>query len=244
MKAVFVLSTGRCGTMSLARLLNSHPRVIGLHEPLPRLVELSGEAYRTPEAPWAKFAIDVARRDYIQEANRQGKIYAETANRLTFFAHAIEDVFPGSLFIHLVRNPCSVIDSGVRRGWYQGHPWDKGRIRPLGGLWARRWVCLSPAQKVAWNWVETNRFILNFLSGLPSERKLFLQLERLEEMQPSLWRFLGVEDLRFPIQVTNRGTDTSVPRDYLEVLMGEAEQIMAACGYSPIMELEGSAHGA
>ncbi len=229
--------------MSLARLLNSHPAVIGLHEPLPRLVELSGEAYREPQAPWAQFAIDVARRDHIQEANRQGKIYAETANRLTFFAYAIERVFPGTRFIHLVRNPCAVIESGFRRGWYQGHPWDVGRIKPSKKPWISRWESLSPTQKIAWNWVETNRFILEFLSSIPTERKLFLQLESLHESQSNLWSFLEVSTLNLPIQLANKGSEMPVERDYMDFLSDIGEEIIDACGYTHMMESIGAAHG-
>lgn len=243
MKAVFTLSTGRCGTMTLARLLNSHPSVIGLHEPLPRLIELSGEAHRAPRAQWAQFAIDVARRDYIQEVNRQGKMYAETANRLTFFAYAIEKTFPGTQFIHLVRNPFEVIESGYRRGWYRGHPWDIGRIRPFEEPWVSRWNSLTVKQKIAWNWVETNRFILEFLSHVPKERKLFLQLETLHERLADLWAFLKLQPVDVPIEVTNKGPETPIERDYEDFLFAVGEEIISACGYASMRQEAGSAHG-
>jgi len=231
LRAVFALSTGRCGTMTLAKLLNAHPAIVGLHEPLPRLIELSGEAYAAPFAEWACFAIDVARRDYIQESNRQNKIYAETANRLTFFAYAIERVFPGTRFIHLVRNPCDVIESGVRRGWYQGHPWDVGRIAPRKPPWSIRWASLSPSQRVAWNWVETNRFIIDFLSTIPPERKMFLQLEKLADQQEDLWSFLKVSPIVAPVEVTNKGTDIPINRDYVDFLLSTGKDVLTACGY-------------
>lgn len=129
-RCVFVFSTGRCGTMTLSRILSQHASIVGLHEHFPRLIRLSGEAHPDPKGVWARLAIAVARKDLISEVDRRGKIYAETANGLTFFAYAINKVFPCAKFIHLVRHPFAVIDSGIRRGWYAGHPWDEGRIVP------------------------------------------------------------------------------------------------------------------
>ena len=232
MFSAFILSTGRCGTMTLARVLNQHPAVAAFHEPFPRLIEMSGEAYKRPESDLMKLIINIARSDYIKEFNRQGKLYIETANRLTFFAHAINHVFPHAKFIHLVRNPLAVIKSGVRRGWYCGHPWDIGRIVPeVPNNNGRSWLDLSATEKVAWNWVETNSFILKFLDTIPKERKFFVQLERVHEELPRIWSFLGLNEFQCTIDRFNEGSKSEVNENFVPFLLEIGEDIMSRCGY-------------
>jgi hypothetical protein len=219
--------------MTLARVLNQHPSITALHEPFPRLIELSGEAYKKPRSDIMKLIIRIARSDYINEFNRQGKLFVETANRLTFFAYAINKVFPNAKFIHLVRNPISVVKSGVRRGWYCGHPWDRGRIFPdFFSYKGRSWDELTPSEKVAWNWVETNNFIVNFLKNIPSEMKFFIQLERIHEKLPDIWSFLGLKNFDCDINKFNEGGRTDVDESFVPFLIDTGEDIITECGYS------------
>lgn len=199
---VFVLSTGRVGTKTLTALLALSPKVVATHEPEPRLVKPSFDAYMEGQdlassEKWSAVVL-AARDDAVCEANRRGKIYVETNNRLTYLAPALAVAFPASKFIHLHRHPYEVVRSAMRRGYYQNHNWDFARIRPrTGELLAAQWDQLSPLEKSAWYWARCNAESHTFLATLPVSRRLDLRADALfagdEETLKTLFSFSGVD---------------------------------------------------
>lgn len=199
---VFVLSTGRVGTKTLTALFALSPHVVATHEPEPRLVKASFEAYMEGGAledsdKWRAVVL-AARDDAICEANRRGKIYIETNNRLTYLARVLAVTFPASRFIHLHRHPYEVVRSAMRRGYYQGHNWDFARIRPRPHeALAAQWDRLSPLEKSAWYWERVNAEARDFLNTLPTSRKLTLRADALfageEAVLKHLFAFVGLD---------------------------------------------------
>ncbi len=181
---LFVLSTGRVGTQSLAALLDLSPKIRAHHEPRPKLFGLSRLAYIHEGAPAVREVLQeaflAARADLILESFACQYVYAETSPQATFLAPTIWQTCPSARFIHLVRHPASVVRSGMRRKWYQGQADDATRItpRPTDPFY-KQWATLSPLEKNIWLWAETNRWILSFLEQLPPERRLFIQSESL-----------------------------------------------------------------
>lgn len=212
---VFVLSTGRVGTKTLTALFALSPRVISRHEPEPRLVKVSFDAYMEgsnlgASEKW-QAVVFAARDDAICEANRRGKIYIETNNRLTYLAPALAAAFPASRFIHLHRHPYEVVRSAMRRGYYQSHNWDFARIRPRPGEpLAAQWDTLSPLEKSAWYWAQCNREAHEFLETLEKSRRMDLRAELLfagdEKTLKDLFDFVNID---FP------------PREQVEEVLGQ-----------------------
>ncbi len=233
MRCVFALNTGRCGSMTLAKVLAQHPQITALHEPIPRLIEFSPMAYVHPNSDQTRLVIYVARNDLIGTVNGQGKLYVETANKLTFFAYALARLYPQSKFIHLMRHPVDVIKSGIRRKWYDGHSWDVGRITPQSGrVNGAGWQELPVSHKVAWNWVETNRFIFEFMDTLPPHRKMTLRLEEMEKTLPELWRFLEVPPLANPrIEPWNAGPRYGIKAEFEPFLTKIGGDVLRRSGY-------------
>lgn len=201
---VFVLSTGRTGTMTMANLLALSSDIAAVHEPLPTLVKASYDAFmdndKTDSIHYWVFLVLSARDDYVFDANLQGKVYVETNNRLTYFADALARAFPDSRFIYLHRNPFEVIYSALRRQWYCGHPWDFARIHPKQNQpLAALWDTLTPLEKNAWYWAEVNGYIMKFFDSLPQWRKFELPSDLLfsadREVLNGLFNFIGVEPL-------------------------------------------------
>jgi len=163
---VFVLSTGRCGTKWLTELLRRDPRMRVNHSDYPELVRHSRLAYEQyAEMPRVFQEIIRAARDgYILDAYRRGQVYVETNNRITFFAYAVQAVYPQARFIHLIRHPGDFVRSGLRRGWYHGGRHDVGRIRnivdPAG------WEEMTDTARIAYLWNETNQYIETFAKTL------------------------------------------------------------------------------
>jgi hypothetical protein len=199
-RCVFVLSTGRVGTQTLAFLLKLGRGIYAYHEPKPYLYALSKLSYQYCTDPAALEilceAFLIARHEKLNYALSCDKGYVETSPQVTFLAPAILAVVPSVRFIHLVRDPRDVVRSGMRRHWYDGNSYDKTRISPHpDSLAGQQWENYDTFQKNLWLWVETNRWILDFSMGL-RERVLLVQAENIfnasEEILEDLFDFVGI----------------------------------------------------
>ena len=197
-RCVFVLSTGRTGTMQLAALLNLSPDIMAFHEPFPQLYKASLDAYEQRCSPdISQHVVRAARDELIAQATHHRQIYVETNNRLTLLADTLTRAFPSSQFIHLHRHPWEVIRSGMTRRWYNGSHLDPFRIAPRpDDPFFNNWHACSPIEKTAWFWSYTNQSIRDFLRQLPTDRWFELHAQALfkndlETIQ-ALFAFLGV----------------------------------------------------
>ncbi len=203
MQCVFMLSTGRTGTQTMANVLRLSAKVLAEHEPRPRLVKSSFDAYMDVEnedwmARWTDFVLAV-RDDFVLEANAKGQVYVESNNRLTYVAPAVAAAFPASKFIFSHRDPYQVIQSGMRRGAYAGPnmAWNFARIRPRAGEpYADAWETMTPLAKEAWRWARINQISIDFMETLPAGRGMELPARRLfggsNEMIEEIFAFIGV----------------------------------------------------
>ena len=203
MHCVFALSTGRTGTQTLAAILGLSPQVVARHEPAPRLVQATFEAYMDMLSVdwlqrWSSFVM-AARDDFVLHANAQGKIYVESNNRLTYLAPAIGAAFPESKFIFSHRDPYKVIRSGMQRGAYQGpgKAWNFARIQPRKEEPAfKQWMHMTPLEKEAWRWAQINKETKAFVDSLPAERTFELPaavfFESKEQTFREIFDFIGV----------------------------------------------------
>ena len=181
---LFVLSTGRVGTQTLAALAGLVPDILARHEPAPKLYGLSKLSYslgdHTAVQQVLAEAFLTARRELLQLALATGQGYVETSPQLTFLAPVIRQIWPEARFIHLVRSPEVVIRSAMRRQWYAGNRTDETRITPgTDNPFARHWSEWTALQKNYWLWAETNRWISAFGSTLPSAQFVCLRSDDL-----------------------------------------------------------------
>ncbi len=204
MKCVFTLSTGRTGTQTMASMLELSSKVAAEHEPNPRLVKSTFDAYMDEGSEgwlerWTDFVLAV-RDDFVLSANAKGKVYVESNNRLTYVADAVLAAFPESKFVFSHRDPYKVIRSGMRRGAYTGPNicWNFARIRPRAGEpYLEEWDSMTPLQKEAWRWAKINQISVDFLEKLPADKKYELPATRLFSEDPNVYReifeFVGVD---------------------------------------------------
>lgn len=189
----FALSTGRAGTQTLATLLNQSLYLRAVHEPAPRLVQASYDAFMEADAPdwldrWAPF-VRATRDDLILDAARAGQTYVETSNRMSLLAPALATAFPGSSFLFVYRHPLKVIRSSMQRGAYQGSgmAWNFARPEPRSSdPYHARWPSLSPVEKEAWRWTRVNEDALSFMASLPAERRFQFSSESFFERDPAV----------------------------------------------------------
>lgn len=207
---VFVLSTGRVGTMLLTRLFELEKGLNIEHEALPEMLYTGKLAYADPSnIEFTKGAFMAGRYEAIRDCQLQNLRYVETNNRLTFFAPAMAALFPNAKFIHLLRHPDSFVSSGIQRNWYTGKTiTDEGRIAPAKNSGIER-----QQDKIAWLWNATNAFIEDFKEGAGKDRTLTVRSEDLFSNTEEAERILNWLDFKADktsIQkVLNRPVNTS-----------------------------------
>ena len=103
---VFVLTTGRTGSRLLVELLNCSPGLVAFHEPRPTLQYFSDFAFHHQnEGELLRHMVAAARMESVLEVMIRDEKYVESNQCMTFFAPALNDLFPNARFIHLVRHP-------------------------------------------------------------------------------------------------------------------------------------------
>jgi len=198
-KPCFVLSTGRCGTAYLTKILQEIAYLDVYHTPNPEFIYYNKFAYeiniKEKRSELLEHIFQSCRLEQIENAYIFGKKYIETSNWTTFYAYQIKKIFPKAQFIHLVRNPAEVIRSGLVRNWYTGvSNYDKGRITPINN---KSWTKISDTKKIAWLWAETNQFIEKFKQTLNNDSIITIKSENLFKKKKTLSKifdFLNIKN--------------------------------------------------
>jgi hypothetical protein len=179
-KAFFVLSSGRCGTLTLAQLLNTATNARVWHHPNPFLIKETLDAYQKRVDSFRVFWR--GRAPFLHKSWAQGLIHGETDHNMTPFADCIVQEIPDSKFIILVRNPYDFVRSGMRRNYYGGHPWDVGRLRPTKkDPEYNAWSNFDQFEKICWLWNRTYQKIRDRVALIPEDRIITVRFEELFE---------------------------------------------------------------
>lgn len=175
---VFILSTGRSGSKTIATLLDYSENVTAYHEPRPTLQYFSNYAFHhQSEVKILSNMIDAVRMEMILEVFIKNNIYVESNQCLTFFAPVIARLFKRSKFVHLIRHPGDFIRSAIRKGWHKNDSiWESGRVRMAD---KNRWAKMDQIEKLSWLWMTTNSFIETFKEQIETKRVITLKFEDL-----------------------------------------------------------------
>lgn len=133
-RPVFILSTGRCGTLALQRFIQQSDRLEAFHRyrgraadyrnPMSLLLEQNYTYYRVlreegGESPEIRATmvdrLRAARGGLIERLAREGKGFLELNHEFTPFAPLMPQAYPDARFIHLVRHPRRVVSSFMRK---------------------------------------------------------------------------------------------------------------------------------
>lgn len=200
---VFVLSTGRSGSLFIHNLFSQLRGVTSYHEAFPTLQYFSNFAYHSQDqVDVLEKMFQAVRMELILDAFNSNNIYVESNQCLTFFAPAIAKTFRKAKFIHLVRHPGAFVRSAIMKGWHRNDTiWESGRLKMQD---QQQWDKLNIIEKLAWVWNATNEYIKRFAKSVEADR---IMLVKLEDMS------LNVEKIHQVISFT--GIDNSATPDNL-----------------------------
>lgn len=175
---IFFLSTGRCGTAWLTKLMEDDKSLIVIHNPENALLAQSKLFYELysqqslSENEWLLFEemYLAAFENLFLNCIKSGKRLVFTESRTSFFAPIIAKLLPQAKFVHVYRHPGEFVRSGIRRGWYvkENDTSLLYKIKPKSNT--LNWDSYSQIQKVSWLWNETNQFIEEFKCNIDSSK--------------------------------------------------------------------------
>jgi hypothetical protein len=179
-----IASTGRCGTAALCNGLDRFSDHDVAHEPPPRLLHEAWLKHIQRE-----YMTPVLRKQLQVFRSRSGTRYGQSI-RASSLLSDIRAVAPAAPVLVVVREPLSYVRSAHARGVLAKHnEWDATRIMPLDG---RADPGRAPvAERIAWHWIEVNRYLLDFAEHADGPCKVVL-LECLEGACHGWSDFLGV----------------------------------------------------
>lgn len=239
----FIITTGRSGSQTIARVLSQSPNCICLHEPEPALVKEATLYHYGPISDKMMRAILLSTRTPILH----GKIYGESNQKLSTLIPVLAEVFPESQFIWLVRDGRDVVASTYyAREWYK--PVDEAVDRPepftiplkewtwyrlrgdlTGSMSTTEWEALTRFEKNCWLWTYTNEIIQEHLMELPKKRWMLVRLETLFEQLPDICRFVRVQ-LPLKIKKVRHNVSTVVPKRWPEWSNDQKSAFERWCG--------------
>ena len=204
----FVVSTGRCGSQTIAHVLSQHPDIECKHEPVPQLIRVSSE-FAHGEKDLSQLGNEFFDIYCNSRVYSRVKAYGESDHNLWNLISIITSYLPSSKFIWLIRDGRNVVSSTFARGWFSqgeqnlGNPtsenitlrWMYYRVNGhlCGDFSEREWENMSVFERNCWYWNYVNRKIANDLTSFSPEKWLMVRIEELYRKVNEIWDFLGVD---------------------------------------------------
>lgn len=202
---VFVVTTGRSGSTSIANILNAHPQISAKHEPRIQMIQWSTELIRgdlSSEELEARLTNLFCKTSVFEPE----LVHVESDQKYFNMVPLLARVLPQSKFIWLTREAPAVIASTYARGWFRDEEnlptqdihwsWNAYRLTgpETGEMEQSEWDSMSGFERNCWYWAYVNRTIQASLASLPQERWVHARLEDLSKDASSVLDFLGVSD--------------------------------------------------
>lgn len=170
-QTVFVLSTGRTGTVYLADLMAQLDGVVSVHEPKPsRVLNAWTTAFLEGHVADDYMATALYTKRQKAMGRLQAQLYVESNNFIAGFAEALEQVFENPTIIHIVRDPRDFATSLTNRG-------DNVGIRRFFNEHVPYWAYvpkglrkrdLTPLTRPLYRWQAINSYLSAYGEGRPN----------------------------------------------------------------------------
>ena len=209
----FVVSTGRSGSMTMARVLDQHPDIACVHEPHSALIRLS-TLWAEQERDRDRLKADL--RAIYDSAVSPSSTYGESDQNLSLLLDPLLDLFPSARVIWLIRDGRDVVASGIARNWYgsgvsssvRRAAWDAHRLQGdrVGDVSERVWAGWSPFEKNCWYWAYVNRTVRSRLELLDRSQWVLVRIEELPDQIATLFQHVGAEPTEVTVERHNQST--------------------------------------
>jgi len=204
----YALGTGRCGTKFLYKLLDLEPNVSSVHE----RNSLNETFHRY--CKW--YGVDIDNEGFLH--TKEKEIQADLAKSdfsfesSAYLSLSVEELYQrfNAKFILLVRAPEKVVNSYLRKGWYD-KPFIRanadlppsyqeskrfhhflGRLAPSGDAF-NNWQKMSRVGKLGWYWNALNAKVLEQFKNIPEDHWRIEKLEEFSyEQHFKIAEFLGI----------------------------------------------------
>ena len=195
---IFVLGTGRCGTHLMYELFNEMNGFSAHH-----ILHLDADSFYR-YAKWNNLNIDLGglisvREEKMISAQNHNTVYMEANPYLSFHVDELYKHF-NAKFIFIIRNPKDVINSHVKKGWYENRLDRIDSNKPIGFQYKmntnhffgriipsqaefQRWSGLTRIGKLSWMWDNVNTRLHHDLAKIPDKNKYFLKVEDLTHVE-------------------------------------------------------------
>jgi hypothetical protein len=194
----FVLSAGRSGSRTIARVLSQFRNGVCLHHPKPDLVtEATAYYYGSYPRGAIKQVLRASRQPLIGR-----KIYGEANLQLSLLIPILHEVFSHAKYVWLTRDGRDTVASMYYRGWYDDAAqtriptyWHQARLQGdrTGDFSATVWATLDRFERCCWLWKKYNLTIEASLASIDRLLWQRVQLEYLKATLDELAAFLGLK---------------------------------------------------
>lgn len=191
---LFVLGTGRSGTQSTARLLDSLPGCCVVHEKKPELLQ-EGVDYLSGKMP-QRDMVNLLRQTRSADSIGGERLSGESNLRLSFVLPALSEAFPEARYLWMLRDGRDTVSSYVHRKYY--HPryrfkeWEL-QAHEIGEMSEKEWTRMNPFSRCCWFWSYTNCTIQREAKRLNLKVHL-CRIEDFDNELPNIFSFLGLKD--------------------------------------------------
>ena len=211
----FVVSTGRSGTTSIARILASIHGCRSRHEPAPELIIESSEyRYGTMDAETIRRILFYSRAPRVGG----GRVYCESNQCMSLVIPVLAELYPQARYLWLIRDGRDVVASFYQKQEYTGHSdnheryedcppvekaWIDGRVRAdrCGEMTEDEWESLDRFAKCCWYWGYVNRIIEQDLNAHAPDAHIKVRLEHLHEDMKHAVQWMGLKAALLPTYV-------------------------------------------
>lgn len=237
---VFILSTGRSGSKSIAYTLDHHTEIDAFHEPLRHFSELSKqkEEQSLNQLEWNERLV-LTLHTFLSCI--ENKLVVISDQKFGNLVADLNKLMPKSKFVWLVRDPLKNITSTVRRGWFSDaemgfskdevlvsdpyYPEHRVNAYKNGQLPILEWRSMSMVQRNIWYYKYWNELIEDQLKFIDRKKWKKIRLEELEDEIGDILSFCGVQQLKLDVQHINNAKHKKVKDSLVAEIKLEIERI-------------------
>jgi hypothetical protein len=237
---IFILGTGRCGTLQISELLQSTKVVESHHEYLFENILKPAVLYKM------NYICDKDIRSILKEVYTPAihysskKTWIDSSNALPWVVQPLYDLFPNAIFIHIVRDGRKVVSSffnkfnniiyddesvSILMNWLEGEgimpPPEKKYWRPTplpGEDFYKEFSLYDRFERLSYYWKEVNLSIQSSFAFIPEAQKYTFKLEDIVSDECELMNFFDAVRVPYDskyFQALKRPVNVAQPKNYL-----------------------------